>query len=93
MSNFFVPRRDKSNGSLDCRDRKEDFLPEHGVKSVLAQLSSSIREEQLQKALEYMQAALEVLDDADAPADIGAHLEHAITRMRDIPPGSLPDLQ
>ena len=63
------------------------------MKSVLAELSSSIREEQLQKALEYMQAALEVLDDADAPADIGAHLEHAITRMRDIPRGSLPDLQ
>ena len=59
----------------------------------MAQVSSSIREEQLQKALEYMQVALEVLDDADAPPEIGAHLEHAITKMRDIQPGSLPDLQ
>jgi hypothetical protein len=59
----------------------------------LAQITSSIREEQLQKAFEYMQIALQLLDDADAPVDIAAHLDHAISRMRDVRPVSPPDLQ
>ena len=59
----------------------------------LAQVTSSIREEQLQNALKHMQAALQLLDNADAPAEIAAHVDHAISRIRDIRPGSYPHLQ
>lgn len=38
----------------------------------------------LEKALSYMEAALEVLDEAGAPADIGAHLDLAISRLREV---------
>lgn len=40
-------------------------------------------QEKLEKALACMQAALALLDDADAPADIGAHLDLAICRLVD----------
>lgn len=59
----------------------------------MAQVESSIREEQLQKALEYMKVALRLLDGVDAPMDICAHLDHAISRMRDVGPRSRADLQ
>lgn len=59
----------------------------------MAQGTASIREEQLQKALDYMKVALQLLDGADAPMDICAHLDHAISRMRDVGRGSRPDLQ
>lgn len=44
----------------------------------------STREEKLQKALMHMECALELLDDADASADIGAHLDLAVCRLRDV---------
>lgn len=37
----------------------------------------SKRSEALQKALSNMEVALELLDETDAPADIGAHLDLA----------------
>lgn len=33
--------------------------------------------------MSYMQSALDMLDRANAPADIGAHLDTAICRLRD----------
>lgn len=40
--------------------------------------------EGLEKALAYMEAALRVLDEAGAPADIGAHVDLAICRLREV---------
>ena len=40
--------------------------------------------EALGGALSYMEAALKLLDKCDAPADIGAHLDMAICRLRDV---------
>ena len=40
-------------------------------------------QEQLAKALAHMESALQLLDDADASADIGAHLDLAIWRLRE----------
>lgn len=37
--------------------------------------------ERLQKALMHMQCALQLLDDAGASADVGAHLDLAICRL------------
>jgi Flp pilus assembly protein TadB len=59
----------------------------------VAQITSSIREQQLRKALEYMRNALQLLDDAEAPMEIGAHLDYAICRMSDDMPDPIPDLQ
>lgn len=39
--------------------------------------------EGLEKALSYMEVALEALDEAGAPADISAHLDLAICRLRE----------
>lgn len=39
--------------------------------------------EQLAEALAHMESALQLLDDADASADIGAHLDLAIWRLRE----------
>ena len=88
-----VPRRDTPNGSLDPCGGKVDFVSTREWDRFLAQVTTSIREEQLEKALEYMEVALHLLDDSDAPVDIGAHLDHAISRMREVRPGSTPDLQ
>lgn len=41
-------------------------------------------DERLLEALSRMASALESLDEADAPADIGAHLDLAICRLKDI---------
>lgn len=43
-----------------------------------------MREERLYKALENMESALRLLDDLDAPADIGAHLDLAICRLKEL---------
>lgn len=40
--------------------------------------------EELQSAFDKMYAALELLDRASAPADVGAHLDLAICRLRDV---------
>lgn len=47
------------------------------------QASFSSRRNKLEKALSFMQSSLKLLDDADAPAAIGAHLDLAICRLRD----------
>lgn len=36
----------------------------------------------LSDALEQMESALQILDNLDAPADIGAHLDLALHRLR-----------
>jgi hypothetical protein len=38
----------------------------------------------LEQALSHMEAALDSLDAADAPADVGAHLDLAICRLREV---------
>ena len=43
-----------------------------------------MREQQLQKALEEMESALRLLDGVDAPPDIGAHLDLAICRLKEL---------
>lgn len=40
--------------------------------------------EELQSAMAMMLAALEILDEAGAPADVGAHLDLAICRLREV---------
>jgi hypothetical protein len=40
--------------------------------------------EAFEKALSYMEVALELLDGAGAPADIGAHLDLALCRLREV---------
>jgi hypothetical protein len=50
-----------------------------------------LREEsldQLQYALGIMREAIEALDSAGAPADIGAHLDRAILRLEEVLSGS-----
>jgi hypothetical protein len=39
--------------------------------------------EALAKALSYIEMALELLDEAGSPADIGAHLDLALCRLRE----------
>jgi hypothetical protein len=50
----------------------------------VAQVKFSDRGEALQKALSYMEVALELLDGAEAPAEIGAHLDLALCRLREV---------
>jgi len=40
----------------------------------------------LKQALHSMEAALQLLDEADAPADLGAHLDMAICRLNELLP-------
>jgi hypothetical protein len=40
-------------------------------------------DESLTKALEMMRAALELLDRANGPADVGAHLDLAVCRLEE----------
>jgi hypothetical protein len=42
------------------------------------------RQEMLRRALALMENALDLLDDADCSADVGAHLDLAICRLRDV---------
>jgi hypothetical protein len=46
--------------------------------------ASPSRESQLAKALQLMQRALGLIDEADAPADIAAHLDLAIIRLTEL---------
>jgi len=39
-----------------------------------------------------MKAALQLLDEADCSADVGAHLDLAICRLKDMLPQSRPDM-
>lgn len=49
----------------------------------MGQSSFSTNQEKLEKALICMQSALQLLDDANAPDDIGAHLDMAACRLKD----------
>lgn len=49
----------------------------------MGQASFSTDDERLEKALSCMQSALQLLDEADASAEIGAHLDLAICRLQD----------
>lgn len=48
----------------------------------MGQATFSDRREALEKARSYMEVALELLDQSDAPADIGAHLDLALNRLQ-----------
>jgi hypothetical protein len=48
------------------------------------------RQEMLRKALAYMEDALLLLDEAACSADVGAHLDLAIWRLKEIVPKALP---
>lgn len=50
----------------------------------MGQAVPSQPDEAFEKALSYMEVALELLDEADAPADIGAHLDLALSRLREV---------
>lgn len=47
------------------------------------------REEKLRQALAHLELGLDLLDDADAPPHIGAHLNLTICTLRDALPGAL----
>jgi hypothetical protein len=49
---------------------------------MIVQLATHDGGEPLMRALSCMTEALELLDAADTPADIGAHLDLAIERLR-----------
>jgi hypothetical protein len=36
------------------------------------------------RAMHYLTVALELLDESEAPADIGAHIDVAVTRLSDV---------
>lgn len=44
----------------------------------------SAYEEKLNEALKHLLSALQLLDDACAPADIGAHLDLALNRLKSV---------
>jgi hypothetical protein len=46
--------------------------------------AASPNEASLEVALSYVESALEILDRWDAPADIGAHLDLALHRLRQV---------
>jgi hypothetical protein len=54
--------------------------------------ATSHSDEMLAEALLYMQHALQLLDDAGAPGDIGAHLDLAICRLTELPAAPPRDL-
>ena len=47
------------------------------------QFVREVRHKELLKALALLSEALEILDAADAPADIGAHVDLALCRVRE----------
>lgn len=55
----------------------------NGMLGAMVGKATQPQSEPLQKALLHMQAALQVLDDANAPADIGAHLDLALNRLQE----------
>lgn len=73
-----------------CRLDDSDKLGKRGAsltrcsEPIVGQASLSTEQEKLEKALSCMQSALQLVDDADAPADIGAHLDLAICRLKEL---------
>ena len=58
-------------------------------------MSSSSTETLLAEALDLLVSALELIDRSEAAGDIGAHVDHAAERIRDIlgmPSGPAKDL-
>lgn len=53
--------------------------------------ASRSRECQLNEALQLMQRALKLIDEADGPGDIGANLDLAITRLTEFLESGAPD--
>ena len=62
-----------------------------GLGGVVESGSSETRERQLRNALSLMRNALQILDEAECPADVGAHLDLAICRLSDLLPRSSSD--
>lgn len=58
----------------------------------MGQATDSIYKDKLDKALTHMTSALQLLDDAGAPANIGAHLDMAVCRLKDVMPQYLADV-
>lgn len=58
----------------------------------VGQTSFSTDKEKLEKALICLESALQLLDDADAPADIGAHLDLSMCRLKDVLSEIAPDV-
>ena len=54
--------------------------------------SSGTRERQLRNALRLMRDALQLLDETECSADVGAHLDLAICRLSDLLPRSGSDV-
>jgi len=54
--------------------------------------SSEAREQQLRNALSLMRNALQMLDEAECSAEVGAHLDLAICRLTDLLPRSASDV-
>ena len=52
--------------------------------------TSPSRNNQLLEALQLMQRALRLIDEADGPPDVGAHLDLAIARLADLIQSSGP---
>lgn len=50
------------------------------------------RQQKLHDALKLMENALQLLDEAGCSADIGAHLDLAICRLRDVLPQSSAEI-
>lgn len=44
--------------------------------------ANSPSEESLHRALSYLQSALQILDDLDAPGHIGAHVDFAVCELQ-----------
>jgi len=52
----------------------------------------SAQQQKLQDALNHMEVALQLLDEADCSPDVGAHLDLALCRLKDVLPQPGPDV-
>lgn len=50
----------------------------------MRETTDTMYEDKLDLALKHLSSALELLDDARAPGDIGAHVDLAISRLKDV---------
>jgi hypothetical protein len=62
-----------------------------GVEASVESGSFGTGEQQLRNALRLMTNALQLLDEAECSADVGAHLDLAICRLKDLLPRSGSD--
>lgn len=70
----------------DLPSREEGYLRNaHLICSELRLTPSPIQPTpKLHAALDHLEGSLQLLDDADAPAEIGAHVDLAIHRLREV---------